>query len=472
MNFRNPRRQTVQPPGKLEGRGPVDHPRARESRRATGIRPCLLLLCLTACSSEPEDLPPDIVMIMMDTTRADQLEPFAAHKGASTPFLNRLAVESLVFRNAWTASTHTCPSTASVFTGLLPPRHGVEQNLLAMAKEPMKEGQAIEEFVSEVELIGLPSAVPTITQHLSKAGYQTLGIGSNINFCAALGFSRGFDLFSEHVNRDAVEMETELYRLSKELRKDRPTFTYLHFMDAHSPYGQRKPWCPHEKKSKECSPLCRYRSEISFLDQKLGEIFEHMGWLENTIVIVVTDHGEEFHEHGDIMHRFSVHTELSRAGLMIKVPGVEPRMVSVPAHHTDLLPTILDIAGLPAAETTDGIALLPSLDKLESFDRALLTCRVRGDGEEHLWGLTWRQWRLLVSTPSGKEELFDFASDPDEQKDLILERPDIAAQLRTRLAEARASLIPIPRETVAVELSQEASQELLRLGYAGGNEKE
>jgi arylsulfatase A-like enzyme len=430
-------------------------------------RPGILvaLIALASCGAGRHDARPDVVVIMLDTTRVDHLGPYA--ETARTPFLDRLAQDSVVFENAWTASTCTAPSIASVFTGLLPPRHGLESNILAQAGAK-GEDETVREFLSSIELVALPLSVPTLTEHLSAVGYQTLGIGSNPNFCEALGFSRGFEHFSESPNRDAREMAAELRRLATQLETGRPTFTYLHFMDPHAPYKQRAPWCPHEATT-ECASLCRYRSEIAFLDAELESIFGEMGWLENedTIVVLVTDHGEEFLDHGDIMHRFSVHQELSRAGLFLRAPGLDPRRTSAPAHHTDLLPTILALLDLPPPRMLDGIALDRAALEESDTQRPLLTCRLSPHDGRHLWGLTVGDWRLLEEQPSGVAELYDLARDPKEEHDLARQRPQVFSRMREQLELLRRGIEPVPFERVTVDLTDRLNDELSHLGYVG-----
>ena len=427
----------------------------------------LVTLALVSWGGGGPQSGPDVVVILLDTTRADHLGPYRQEGGSLTPFIDRLAAESVVFEDAWCASTCTAPSIASVFTGLVPPRHGLQANILAQPR-PKRDDETVVEFLSSVDLVALPRSVPTLTEHLHGAGYQTLGIGSNPNFCEALGFSRGFDHFSEHPHRDAQEMAAELRRLRAELDPDRPTFTYLHFMDPHAPYLQRAPWCPHAGEA-ECPPTCRYRSEVMFMDAQLEEIFEESGWLadEEAIVLLVTDHGEEFWDHGDIMHRFSVYGELSRAGMLLRAPGLEPGRSRAPAHHTDVLPTLLALLDLPPPEMMDGVVLGGTQDPGDA-ERPLLTCRLDAAGNRHLWGLTVGRWRLLEETPSGRVELYDRYTDPGERKDVSRAQPAVLAKLRAQLEELRAGLEPVPFEHVTVDLTDRLNDELKHLGYTGG----
>jgi len=421
-----------------------------------------LLLTLSTCSAEQAAPPPDVVILMLDTARADHLGPFNERSPVPTPFLDALAERSLVFENAWAASTHTSPSTASIFTGLVTLRHGVQTN-----------------NYPNLPLVALPKSVTTLAEHLSLAGYQTLGVGSNPNINEERGFHRGFDTYSANNYLHAGELAEKLYELQVDFDPDRPMYTFMHFMDAHIPYNSRQPWCRHgrEASKEECPTRCRYRSEIAFLDSQLEKLFDRMGWHEDTIVVVVTDHGEEFGDHGDIMHRYSVHTELARAGLLILIPGVEPVRSDVPAHHIDILPTILRALDLPSPEILDGSPLQPFLAREQearnagrrssrvSDQRPLLTHRSQGD--KALFGLTIGPWRLIEEFPNGRVELYHIGEDPREERDLATRRPDMLEKLRARLQGYITALDPIEVEEVSIDFDDEQIEELRRLGYLG-----
>lgn len=422
-------------------------------------------LLLIACGPAPPRESPDVVILMLDTTRADHLGPFTKNGKCQTPFLDRLAEECLVFDNAWTASTCTAPSIATMFTGLHPTRHGVEVNLLAQVGKK-QEGVKVVDFLASVDLVALPRSVSTLTEHLQGAGYQTVGVGSNPNFCEALGFSRGFDHFSEHPHRDATALRDELRGIRAKLDESRPTFTYLHFMDPHAPYESRAPWCEHAGED-DCSPRCRYRSEVSFLDSELERLFEESGWMEqeDLVLILVTDHGEEFLDHGQIMHRFSVYSELSKAALMIRGPGVEAGRTQTPAHHVDLLPTILSMLDLAPPREMDGVSLQEDKAGASEAERPLLTSRRDGTSERRLWALTLGSWRLLQELPDGKAELYNWREDPRERRDLAKQERAKFEEMRDLLETFRTSLRPVPFEQVSVDLTERLNKELSHLGY-------
>jgi len=424
----------------------------------------LIAFALASCGGGPE-YRPDIVVVLLDTTRADHLGPYSRKDTDLTPFLSSLAEKCVVFDNAWTASTCTAPSTASIVTGLLPPHHGVESNLWIQASANW-EGRPKKGDLQHLDMVALPSSIETLPEHMSKAGYQTVCVGSNMNVCEEIGFTRGVDHFSVAQDRDAEVIAEEVKRITKELDPDRPSFYFLHYMDPHAPYGQRRPWCEHTEKS-ACNPRCRYASEIAYMDAQIEQLFTEMGWPEDTIVVVVSDHGEEFRDHGGIMHRYTVYQELSRSALMMHVPGVEPQRSSVPAHHVDILPTIIEILDLDVPPARDGIALLPALEDETAWKRPVVTYRLQRGSEKQLWGMAFENWRLIEEVPTGKLELYDLSSDPRERHDLSAEMPAVVERGRAELARIRAGLVPIPRENVTVDLTDHLTEELIKLGYAG-----
>ena len=155
---------------------------------------------------------------------------------------------------------------------------------------------------------------------------------------------------------------------------------------------------------------------------------------------------------------------------MIRVPGVEARRTKIPAHHTDIVPTLLDVVGLPRPKTTDGVELLRKLDSDDLWERPILTTRARNERAERLLALTWKNWRLILSTPDGATQLYDILRDPGEREDLSELKPTLRAKMLGMLDELRGSLEPVPQDAVAVELSSAATETLVRLGYVGGEE--
>jgi len=444
------------------------------SIRLHGLPALAGVILFGACGGESSHADrPDVLLICLDTTRADALGPFRrmgsglfdGDRAAKTPFLDQLAKESLVFSNAWAGSTWTGPSSATIFTGLIPPRHGLILNLWAQVATGRDERKLLD-YMADVELIAMPTSVPTIPEHMQAAGYQTVGVSTNPNLCEDFGFTRGFDVFHNLTDVPASETVDDLLGLVQALDENRPRFFFLHLNDPHTPYVSHAPWCQHTT-GEGCNNQCRYRSEISFLDAELRRLFDSLSLADDAVVILVNDHGEEFHDHGDIGHRYSVHQELARAALLIRAPGVQPRRTDLPAHQMDILPTLLHILDLAPPETRDGISLLGALDDAEQRLRPLITHREGGQDGAELWGLTLGRWRLMEEVPEGFVKLYDIEQDPLELNDLSETRPEILAGLRGRLAKLRADLKPIPFEHIKVNMTAKLTEELIKLGYAG-----
>ena len=425
-----------------------------------------LLLGLSACSEGTQRVDrPDVVLLLLDTTRADALGPFGGEQAAATPFLDSLAAESVVFENAWTGSTWTGPSSASVFSGLIPPRHGLVQNLWAQVGTG-RDDRKLMDYMASVELVAIPDSIQTIPEHLKAAGYQTIGVATNPNICKEFGFTRGFDQYELQIDADSDTAVDLMLGFAEELDPARPRFFFLHLNDPHVPYKQRAPWCPHTDK-KGCSDHCRYYSEVSFLDSQLERLFEALQLEEDAVIALVTDHGEEFNDHGHLFHRYSVHRELSRAALMVKAPGAQPRRTRMPAHQVDVLPTILERLDLAPPETRDGIALIPALDDAQMLERPLITHRIGGKEDRVLWALSVGRWRLIEELPDGELKLYDIEADPREQNDLAASQPEKLAELRARFAQLRSELVPVPQAHVRVDMTEHLTEELIKLGYAG-----
>ena len=158
---------------------------------------------------------------------------------------------------------------------------------------------------------------------------------------------------------------------------------------------------------------------------------------------------------------------LSRAALLVRAPGTRPRRTDLPAHHVDILPTILERLDLRPPQTRDGVALIPALEDEEAASRPLLTHRTGGRQGRELWALTWQGWRLFEETPDGLLELYHVQTDPKEQDELSAEEPERLAIMRAKMAELRAGLEPLPASRVQVDMTDQLTEELIKLGYAG-----
>lgn len=456
----------------------------------------VLVACLAGgtgagCAEDPPARP-NVVVVTLDTLRPDHLD-FYGYERSTAPFLTEVAARSAVFLEAVSTSSWTAPATASLFTGLDPTAHGVTQGFFAHRRH----ARAVErEGRQEIRLNRLPDRLATLPERFADAGYTTFGIATNVNVGPEIGFARGFDHFRRldpepvspaerarmvvprrRASATAGEALSVLAAWQPLLERTGPWLLYVHLNDVHSPYRMREPWYRHSPLEPE-RRRSAYDSEIRYLDEALRQLATRLRIGPQTLLVVVSDHGEGFGEHGVLGHYRGLWRELNRVLMMVSAPGlgVEPQRRSERVGLVDVLPTVLDLAGLPPPEEAHGLSLAPLLRRgpgAEALarrleDRALLAHRMKRDAEteEHTWAVLQGRWKLV----QGREgtALFDLKTDPGEQRDRSAERPEVRARLEARLDALRRRGLPGgDREghTATVEMDRETLENLRALGY-------
>lgn len=334
---------------------------------------------------------PNLILCTVDALRADYLPLYDPAAPAKTPALEAFAREAVLFKKAYSQASWTKPSYGTMFTGRYPGGHG------ATTKTAM-----------------LSPDVPTLAGILAEAGYHTQGFTNNPNTTSVFGFDRGFSGYVEmkpsallgappsavslslyqvlrkvylavegKVRRGKLRVtnfyqpaeavtDTALDWVDGEARpKDRPFYLYLHYMDTHDPFmdhsrpgvGYARARMENPAPEKFLEPMLRaYTSEIEYLDGHLGRLFDGLrerGLWDNTVIVFVSDHGEEFFDHGGWWHGQTLHEELVRVPLAVKLPQ-DAQGGQVNGHLArlvDLAPTFLGLAGLPPAEGMSGVPL-------------------------------------------------------------------------------------------------------------------
>jgi arylsulfatase A-like enzyme len=444
-----------------------------------------------AAPQESTPARPDVVLVVIDTLRPDHLELYGYAKPTS-PFLKELGARAAVFERAYSSSSWTAPATASVMTGLYPTGHGVVDGKFAHeragrrganAAEPAAENSPAPE---KLVLNAIPDRIDTVAERFRAAGYVTIGRAANINVDAVMGFAQGFDHFECKSQANADALSDGLLAPDSPLKQEKPTFLYLHFNDAHEPYAARRPWYKPER-DPASDRKARYDSEIRAIDEQLRKLHDALGWSRDTILVIVSDHGEEFQEHGRTGHRFSLHYELNHVAMLAAGPGIEPRRIGVTASLVDVLPTLCELAGLEAgAGGLDGISLAPLLRSADAAAPAAVAERTlfahRGDRSQkpaqHLWAAQSDRYRMIQLGPRKLPLFYDVAADPLEAHDLAAEAadsPDLRGPfeaLRAALDRFRARGIPPPEATGEITIDDATYEELKKLGYTGGGDPE
>ena len=402
----------------------------------------------TGGGADRRDPRPDVVLITLDTFRPDRLGSEGGDR-VTAPFLEDLMHRSVIFERAFSTSSWTAPATSSLLTGTYPVRHGVIEGFMAHRQRLDQLGEddssptdgAVERDGAEggvtVALNRLSEGLPTLAEILRGEGYRTLGLSSNINIGPEIGLDRGFDHFEQF--GDWVPAEQLAARLVSWSEGpewgEGPRFIYLHVNDVHGPYEERAPWfVPSDDPLEQTRSA--YDSQISYLDGVLAGLYQRFGWDRRTLFAVVSDHGEELGERGRVGHFFSLHQELMRVLMVFSAPDlgvVGGRRLAFNVSLIDVVPTILDLLGMPAKDQ-DGLSLAPWLLEASGRDneaavrrRTLFGHRQRWDVERgarqprHLWAAVRGGWKL-IDRPAGPQKrrplLYDLESDGAELDDL------------------------------------------------------
>jgi arylsulfatase A-like enzyme len=463
----------------------------RSSEWISGLGPLAVACCTLACApsgpagsespdaaGEPEPRP-DIVLIVIDTLRRDFLDLYGHHSaaGPTAPFLAELAGRAAVFERGHSTSSWTAPATASVFTGLYPNEHGVVVGFRAR-NNALQEAEA--GATERMQLVALPHAWRTLPELLAAAGYATFGIATNINIGSQLGFDRGFERFEQAYRARAEEVVATALGWRAELAGERPYFLYLHFNDVHQPYEGRPEFGYRPADEPLADSIAAYESEIRYLDHWLGVLFAEMGWTDEgsppAALMLVSDHGEEFMDHGSLGHRYTLHAEVNDVVMLLAASGVRGgTRLDQPASLVDVAPTLLAAAGIAPPAGTSGRSLLALArdPRQAAAARSLFAHRVRGSPSEPiaarrpLWAAIDGPWKLVHNEERASYALFDVGADPRETRDLAAARPDVVERLRAELEAFRGAAVLREGAGVEVLLDQELLRELEALGYAG-----
>lgn len=408
------------------------------------------------------ELPPNVVLIVVDTLRADHLTCYGYAKDTS-PFISELASQGLLFERAYSASSWTSPASASIHTSVYPFQHGVVTGFLAT-----KKGQKID---STITLNKIPEEAHTIAEALKAAGYATFAVTDNLNITEEQGFHQGFDAFQNYNYETAEAVNRKLAEWHKDMENARPYFLYVHYNDPHQPYHRRKPWFG-EEGSRAITRVTAYDSEIGYVDSKIREIFNLFGWDENTVLILTSDHGEEFYEHGELGHGKNLYSETTHVPLLV-YPSVESppdSRIGIPVSNIDIFPTILDVAGLPPAANCEGISLIRMVrEEGELSDGRFLISHLmrRWNGtrpESTIKSVVFGDWKYIVTAPNAGE-LYNLMDDPGEQENLLDQRESTAAPMRGYLEEFEKTCSRFTQVNLDVTVDEKQLKKLESLGY-------
>jgi arylsulfatase A-like enzyme len=435
------------------------------------LLPLVIAACSDAATTEPAETGPrpNVVVIVIDTLRADRL-PFYGSESNTAPFLDSLARKGLVFERAWSASSWTGPATASIFTGLEPNRHGVRLGLRAgMARENDEDGY---------QLNRIPAEIATLPSFMKSIGYETFGASANPNIGERMGFVRGFDHFAPFTPAQgpgAGPLTANVLAWKDEILAASPFFLYLHFADPHGPFIRHPQWIESDAPppKNRLDDIVAYDSEIRHADEHIRQIFEELALGADTLVIMTSDHGQEFLDHGNRGHGWKLYSELTHVPLFIYLPVDERLHGRVQANvvSADILATLHDLLDAGTESDVPGRSLLEA--RREALgDRHAFSMRTRhvpGVGSAHIYSIVAGRFKLIVHGEDGRRELYDLLDDPAEQNDIAADELEVAAQLARALASQRAHAVATAHQSSSrYRPSPEMVEMLEGLGYAEG----
>lgn len=397
----------------------------------------------------------NVVLIVIDTLRADSL-PFYGYPQNTSPYLAKLAAKGLVMENNFSTSSWTAPGTASILTGLYPFQHGVMMGRSATRRLQKKDPAA--------RLNRIPDAVTTIAEMLQAEGYQAFGVADNGNIREDAGFAQGFSKFRTFTNEGAQKITDTLSEWEKEIKAANKSFVYMQFMDPHHPYLKREPWYQTPEKRGAVDKLkASYNSEIRFVDEHFEALSKKFDWENNALVILSSDHGEEFREHKGLGHGKSLFSEVVRVPFMAYAPGASfaGKRIQKPSSNIDILATIADILNIKTDFYQQGMSVLALENAQEP--RAIYTHlwkKVDSGEEVYMYGILEDSMRYVFqSAPKKHQGLYDLQLDPAELKNLFAEQKEKARALEEKYLAFEASAKKFDPAWADTDLSREAISE-------------
>jgi arylsulfatase A-like enzyme/Flp pilus assembly protein TadD len=449
--------------------------------RAAAIAAAALV---AACgrASPPIEPPRHLLLITIDTLRADRLACYGS-TSVQTPNLDRLALEGAIALDATVHTPLTRPSHVSLFTGLLPGRHGIRDNL----SPPLAD------------------SIPTLAEILRGAGFRTGGFVASVVLSAQSGLARGFDTYSDRFDLDGDDARflntvqkpgdrviDEAWAwisaasgsglqasgsgshgaVTDEPGHRRGRFAaWVHLYEPHDPYDPPEPF-----RSRYASRP--YDGEVAWSDELVGRLvtrLEKAGLLDQTLVLATSDHGEGLGEHGEPTHGFFVYETTLEVPLILRGPGIGAgRRVATTVRTIDLFPTLLDLLAVPRPPTLQlaGRSVAPALTRGDEMDEVpaiaeSLTPLVHY-GWSDLRAVRRSSWKFILAP---RPELYNLARDPREMTNVLASNAARAAALRSPLdAELKVEDRVVRDRPAAAGVPPDLLEKLGALGYVGGRD--
>ena len=387
-------------------------------------------------SAEPPERPKrpseplNVLFISVDSLRADM--PWAGYERPIAPYLTELSKKAVVYENHRSVSSYTAQTVAAWLSG-------------RYASTLYRTG---------VFFTGYAKSNVFFTEALQDKGIGTIGLHAHMYFSRGKGLEQGFDAFEvvKGITFDAqtdnhVTSEKMTTRMIELLKMPEHTskqfFAWAHYMDPHDQYKKHAESPDFGNKNRD-----RYDSEVWFTDYWIGKLVDfakQQPWWGKTALILSSDHGEAFGEHGMYKHAFDVWEVLVRVPLMVIAPGAEPRRISEPRTHIDIAPTIMDLMGQKPLDGFLGQSLVPEIYGAPAEPREVIVLELAEDSHNpHRRAIIKGDYKYTVYDTGYKTMLFNLKEDPGEEKDLSKDEPEKLEEMKS-LFEKTFEAIPSVR---------------------------
>ena len=411
-------------------------------RRTSSVAAVTLAMCVAAAGACRREIAPapararNVVLVTIDTLRADRLGAYG-YARARTPVLDSLAQVGTRFDRAYATAPLTLTSHASLLSGRYPPGHGARHNGMRVNSD-----------------------VPLLAEMLEKTGFSTAAFVGAFPLDKRFGLQRGFQVYGDGMPRVAGRLASE--RTGKAVIDDAMTwlkglqgsrfFLWVHLFEPHAPYGQPGDGRPTD---------VRYDDEVAEADAQVGRLLGALPARDETLIVVASDHGEAFGEHGEIAHSIFVYDTTLRVPLIVAGPGVGSHVTNSAVSLVDVAPTVARLVQLPAIDA-DGVDLSPALEGRSMPPRLLYAesfAPLLDFGWSPLRSVREGRWKY-VDAP--RPELFDVAADPEERADRAGSEPAQVSAMRERVNRYSSDTLA---SSAAVD--KDAMARLQALGYVG-----
>ncbi|MCJ7679696.1 MAG: sulfatase-like hydrolase/transferase [Candidatus Aminicenantes bacterium] len=425
-------------------------------KRILAVPVLLLLVLLTvsilsACPSTGGNgatLRKNLLIVTIDTARTDRIGCYG-YQHSSTPNIDALAGKGMIFERAFAQTPMTLPSHTNIFLGTTPPYHGVHENA---------------NFIVDEKYL-------TLAEHLKENGYSTGAFIGSYALDSRFGLAQGFDVYDDTYDRMSSQKYAYGERKAEEVvtgamawleKQNGPWFLWVHCFDPHYPYEPPEPFRSQYKEQP-------YDGEVSYVDFALGKLFSRLrekGGVDDTVIVITSDHGESLGQHGEETHGFLAYNTTLWVPLIILSPGMPAKRIDQTVTHIDLFPTVCDLLGIEKTASLQGMSLLPAmkrgkLPKRKIYFESLYPYYVRG----------WAPIRGYLDdskkyVEAPLPELFNLKRDFDEQHNLV-EDTNLASY-RRELAGIIERLANPEGETGRAKIDRESRRRLESLGYISG----